>query len=52
MLGKEVAVIENEYKSAGAYSKTFNATNLSSGLYFYTIRAGKFSSTKKMLLTK
>lgn len=52
VLGKEVAVLENEYKSAGAYSKSFNASNLSSGLYFYTIRAGNYVSTKKMLLAK
>jgi len=42
----------NQQKSAGTYSESFNATNLSSGIYFYTLKAGTFSETKKMILIK
>lgn len=52
VLGNEVAQLENGYKSAGNYSYSFDATNLTSGIYFYTIRSGKFLETKKMLLMK
>lgn len=51
-LGREVAVLDNGYKSAGSYTYNFDANNLSSGLYFYTIRSGKFVETKKMLLIR
>ena len=51
-LGKEVAVLDNGYKTAGNYSQTFDASELSSGMYFYTIRSGDFVQTKKMLLMK
>lgn len=52
MLGREVATLVNEYKTAGKYEVTFNADNLSSGVYLYTIRAGDFSETKKLMLMK
>jgi hypothetical protein len=52
ILGKEVAVLVNEYKNPGIYSIDFNASALSSGVYFYKIRAGDFTDTKKMLLIK
>lgn len=58
ILGKEVAKLLNEDKKAGAYNIQFNASKLSSGMYFYTIQAtsldGKqsFRETKKMLLLK
>ncbi len=52
MLGKEIAVLVNEYKAAGSYDVSFNATQLSSGMYFYRIQAGSFTETKKMLLVK
>jgi Secretion system C-terminal sorting domain len=52
ILGNEVAILENGYKSAGSYSNSFDATNLTSGIYFYTIRSGNFYDTKKMLLMK
>ena len=51
-LGKEVAVLDNGFRTAGNYSHTFDASNLSSGMYFYTIRSGNFVQTKKMLLMK
>jgi len=52
VLGKEIAVLVNENKSAGNYEINFDASNLSSGIYFYKLQAGNFSSTKKMVLTR
>jgi len=61
-LGKEVSSLVNESKSAGTYEVEFNASNLSSGIssrggyasgvYYYTLKAGSFTQTKKMILTK
>jgi len=51
-LGKEVAELVNQNLSAGNYSVDFNASTLSSGIYFYTITTNNFSSTKKMMLVK
>ena len=52
MLGREVAELINSAKEAGSYEVTFDASNLSSGLYIYTINAGNFSASKKMMLMK
>jgi hypothetical protein len=52
LLGREVATLVNEYKSAGTYTVMFNANHISSGVYFYQIQAGNFLQTKKMLLMK
>jgi len=52
VLGEEVASIINEEKSAGSYEVNFDASNLSSGIYFYTMRSGSFLETKKMVLMK
>ncbi|MEE9431842.1 MAG: T9SS type A sorting domain-containing protein, partial [Melioribacteraceae bacterium] len=52
VLGNEVKVLENGYKTIGNYSHTFDASNLTSGIYFYTIRSGNYSETKQMLLLK
>ena len=52
MLGKEVAVLLNEEREAGRYEVNFDGKNLSSGIYFYTINAGNFTSTRKMILMK
>jgi len=54
ILGKEVAILVNEEKPAGSYSEEFNINNLqlSSGVYFYCMRAGDFVDTKKMILMK
>ncbi len=51
-IGKEVATLVNEEKSAGRYEVNFDAAGLSSGLYFYTIQTGSFQETKKMILIK
>jgi len=52
ILGKEVATLVNEIKPSGNYEVQFDASNLSSGVYFYQLRAGNFTETKKMLLAK
>jgi hypothetical protein len=51
-LGEEVAELLNETKPAGNYSVSFNASSLTSGVYFYKISAGNFIETKKMILIK
>jgi hypothetical protein len=51
-LGNEVSSLVNETKSAGTYEVEFNATDLSSGIYYYTLQAGSFTQTKKMILIK
>ncbi len=52
VLGREVATLVNEQKPAGNYEVTFDASRLSSGVYFYQLRAGSFVSTKKMILMR
>jgi hypothetical protein len=52
MLGKEIATLVNQEKSAGNYTVQFNGSNLSSGIYFYRMRSGNFVETKKLLLLK
>jgi len=52
ILGKEIITLVNEYKEAGRYEASFNAGRLSSGVYIYTISAGEFISSKKMMLLK
>jgi glucuronoarabinoxylan endo-1,4-beta-xylanase len=52
LLGREVATLLNERRNAGVHRINFNATNLSSGTYFYRLQAGTFTQTKKMILVK
>ncbi|MDP3684558.1 MAG: T9SS type A sorting domain-containing protein [Ignavibacteria bacterium] len=52
VLGKEVATLVNEELKAGSYSVDFNASHLASGIYFYSIKAGNFIQSKKMILMK
>lgn len=52
VIGKEVAELVNSEKAAGSYEVDFNAQNLSSGIYFYTLKAGNLTQSKKMLLIK
>ena len=52
ILGKEVAELVNEQKSAGIHKVKFDAGKLSSGMYIYTIQSGNFSQTRKMILMK
>jgi hypothetical protein len=52
ILGKEITTLVNEFREAGSYNVEFNASKLSSGLYFYKLQTGSFVSTKKMVLTR
>ena len=52
LLGQEVATLLNSEKTAGVYEASFDASTLSSGIYFYTLEAKNFTSTKKMVLLK
>ncbi|MEJ2196195.1 MAG: T9SS type A sorting domain-containing protein [Ignavibacteriaceae bacterium] len=52
LLGEVVATLVNEEKPVGTYELTWNAENLSSGVYFYKLQAGKFVETKKMVVMK
>ncbi|HMR41865.1 MAG TPA: T9SS type A sorting domain-containing protein, partial [Ignavibacteria bacterium] len=50
--GKEVASLINDYRTAGYYSISFNASGLSSGVYYYMLSSGEFSNVRKMILVK
>jgi hypothetical protein len=52
VIGNEVATLVNEEKAAGSYKIDFNATSLSSGVYFYKLQTNSFVETKKMTLLK
>ncbi|MFN3345717.1 MAG: T9SS type A sorting domain-containing protein, partial [Chloroherpetonaceae bacterium] len=52
VLGKEVATLVNGRQEAGSYSVPFNASRLSSGMYFYRLQAGEYVETRKMMLVK
>ncbi|AFH48348.1 Bifunctional xylanase/esterase [Ignavibacterium album JCM 16511] len=52
ILGNEIATLVNEEKPAGYYEVEFNATELSSGVYFYRLQSSTFTQTKKMILMR
>jgi len=52
ILGNEVTTLIEEHKKAGYYKMTFSVNDLSTGIYFYRLRAGKFNSIKKLILLK
>jgi len=52
ILGREVATLVNEQKPAGKYEVDFTESNLSSGVYFYTLRTDNYFQTNKMTLLK
>jgi hypothetical protein len=52
ILGREIATLVNELKTAGNYNIIFNASKLSSGMYIYKLQAGEFSAVKKLVLVK
>lgn len=52
MLGREVATIVSKEQSAGDYKVQFDGSSLPSGVYIYTLQAGQFRDSKKLLLLK
>jgi hypothetical protein len=52
VLGNEIVTLANEEKPAGEYEVEFNANRLTSGIYFYQLKAGSFIETKKMVLLR
>lgn len=52
ILGREVAVLVNEWQSIGLHSVTFSMYSFSSGLYILNLRTGRFNISRKMLLIK
>lgn len=52
LLGQEISVLVNEQKDPGIHEITFNAQNLSSGVYFYTLQTDNFITAKKFVLLK
>jgi hypothetical protein len=52
VLGRDVATLVDEVKPAGTYSVNFDASRLSSGVYYYKLTAGTLTATRKMIVTK
>ncbi|MCU7493025.1 MAG: T9SS type A sorting domain-containing protein [Ignavibacteria bacterium] len=52
ILGKEVAVLTNDFKDAGTYTLQFDGSSLPSGMYIYRIQAGTFTESRKLMLLK
>ncbi|MFN0159162.1 MAG: YCF48-related protein [Bacteroidota bacterium] len=52
MLGREVATLVNERLDAGQHERIFDGKGLTSGVYFYRLKSGEFTETKKLLLAK
>jgi len=52
VLGKEIATLVDEMKEPGVYSVRFDASNLSSGIYFYKFQSESYNAVKKMILQK
>ena len=52
ILGNEIETLINEEKASGTYQIEFDASALTSGIYFYKLQAGSFVETKKMVLMK
>lgn len=50
--GREIKTLVNEFRDKGSYDVTFDGSELTSGIYFYRMNAGKFSQTKRMILIK
>jgi len=52
VLGRDVATLVNEVKEPGTYTVTFDGSALGSGVYFYQLRAGDFTQTKRLMLVR
>lgn len=52
MLGREAGTLVNEEKAAGVYTVQWDASGVSSGMYFYRLKAGEFVQMRRMVLLK
>ncbi|MFH0734385.1 MAG: YCF48-related protein [bacterium] len=52
ILGKEITTLINQQLNAGSYKNLWSPSNLASGIYFYSLQAGKFNQTRKMIFLK
>jgi len=52
ILGNEISTLINEFQQAGTFDVVFEGSNLASGVYYYQLRAGEMTATKKLMLTK
>ncbi len=52
ILGREIKTLVNESQSPGQYQVEFDASGLSSGIYFYRLQTSEFVKTKKMILLR
>jgi len=52
ILGREVSALLSEELQPGTYSRQFDGTGLTSGVYFYRLQAGSFIETKKLVLVR
>ena len=52
VFGREIETLVNDFLTEGTHSYLFNGKNLASGVYFYSLKAGNYTATKKMILSK
>ena len=52
IVGREVAILVDEEKQPGNYQSTWDASDHASGVYFYRMKAGSFTATKKLVILK
>lgn len=52
MLGREIRTLVSRLQAAGEYKVQFNASDLPSGIYIYTLKAGEFKASRKLILLK
>ncbi|OYV84566.1 MAG: peptidase S8, partial [Ignavibacteriae bacterium 37-53-5] len=52
VLGREVETLVDQNQVTGTYNVTIDGSRLASGIYFYQLRSGSYTSTKKMILMK
>ncbi len=52
VLGRQIKTLVNEYKQTGVHEITFNADDLSSGVYYYQLKTEKYTTTNKMMVIK
>jgi hypothetical protein len=51
-LGRSIRTLVNQHLEAGEYVTTFDATGLSSGVYYYVLRSGSAVESKRMILVR